>query len=185
MPYKIYSYKGKYRVCKPGGKQCFSKKGLSKAKAKAQRKALYASENIKESLAISKVGTKLEFKMVMPPFKDTQKCSVFYKVLPEDGTDLIMVYSVRDAAVDTTFLYFALVDHNDVHGKPHIEETITSEETQRLIKTYGLDLIDIQIAKDDGYKRIEERLFKAQNTLKEPFEESNAFEKFAKLALEE
>lgn len=185
MPYKIYSYKGKFRVCKPGGKKCFSKKGLSKKKAEAQQKALYASENVKESLSVSKVGTKLEFKMVMPPFKDQTKCSVLYKVLPEAGTDLIMVYALGDTAEDTKFVYFALYDHNDLHGKPHIEEDMTSEETQRLLKTYRISPVDVQIAKDDGYDRIEERLFKAQSTLKDPYEESLNFEQLAELVLAE
>lgn len=185
MPYRIYSYKGKFRVCKPGGKKCFSKKGLSKKKAEAQQKALYASENVKESLAISKVGTKLEFKMVIPPFQNETKCSVFYKIVPEAGTDLIMVYELGNTAEDTNFLYFALHDHNDLHGKPHIKQDMTSEETQRLLKTYRISPVDVQMAKDDGYKKIEERLFKAQSTLKDPYEESLNFEQLAKLVLVE
>ena len=185
MPYKIYSYKGKYRVCKPGGKKCFSKKGLSKAKAEAQQKALYASENIKEGLDTSKVGSNLEFKMVAPPSQDEKKCSVFYKVLSDPGADLVIVYSVGNIAEDTDYSYFAIVDHNDPHGKPHIEEDPLSESAKSLLKTYKLTPADVEMAGDDGYEKIEEHLFGNSEVLKEPFEESKNFEAFAKRVLAE
>jgi hypothetical protein len=185
MPYKIYSYKGKYRVCKPGGKKCFSKKGLPKAKAEAQQKALYASENVKESLDTSKVGSNLEFKMVMPPLQDEKKCSVFYKVLSDPGADLVIVYSIGNIAEDTDYLYFAVVDHNDPHSKPHIEEDPLSESAKSLLKTYKLTPADVEMAGDDGYEKIEEHLFSSSETLKEPFEESKSFEAFAKRVLAE
>ena len=185
MPYKIYSHKGKYRVCKPGGKKCFSKKGLSKAKAEAQQKALYASENVKESLDTSKVGSNLEFKMVMPPLQSEKKCSVFYKVLSDPGADLVIVYSIGTIAEDTDYLYFAIVDHNDPHGKPHIEEDPLSESAKALLKTYRLTPSDVEMAGDDGYEKIEEHLFGNSEVLKEPFEESKSFEELAKSILTE
>lgn len=49
MPYKVYKKGSGYKACKKDGKKCFSKKPLSKQKAEAQKKALYASE-VKESL---------------------------------------------------------------------------------------------------------------------------------------
>lgn len=47
MPYKIKRTKGGYKVCKKyGSKKCFSKKSLSKKKAKAQLRAIgYYSHN--------------------------------------------------------------------------------------------------------------------------------------------
>ena len=40
MPYKIKKTKKGYKVCKKVGGKCFSKKPLSKEKAKAQLKAI-------------------------------------------------------------------------------------------------------------------------------------------------
>jgi len=49
MPYELKSAgKGKSKVCKKGGKKCFSKKPLPKAKAKAQMRAIYRSENMQK-----------------------------------------------------------------------------------------------------------------------------------------
>lgn len=44
MPYAVYKKGSGYKACKKGGGKCFSKKSLSKNKAEAQQKALYASE---------------------------------------------------------------------------------------------------------------------------------------------
>ena len=44
MPYEIRKVKGGYRVCKRDGSKCFSNTPLSHDRAKAQLKALYASE---------------------------------------------------------------------------------------------------------------------------------------------
>lgn len=49
MPYKVYKKGSGYKACKTNGEKCFSKKPLSKEKAEAQKKALYASE-VKESI---------------------------------------------------------------------------------------------------------------------------------------
>ena len=51
MPYELVEIKGisgykKWKVCKKGDiKKCFSKEPLTKTRAQAQMKALYASEN--------------------------------------------------------------------------------------------------------------------------------------------
>jgi len=55
MPYKISKVKGGYKVCKRyGKKKCFSKKPLSKARAKAQLRAIgYYSHN--ESINLKRI----------------------------------------------------------------------------------------------------------------------------------
>ena len=45
MPYKIKKSGKGYKVCKKTGSKCFSKKPLSKEKAKAQMRAIYANES--------------------------------------------------------------------------------------------------------------------------------------------
>ena len=51
MPYKIKKSGSGYKVCKKVGGKCFSKKKLSKNKAKAQLRAILA--NTHESCTIS------------------------------------------------------------------------------------------------------------------------------------
>lgn len=45
MPYKLKKSEKGYKVCKKDGDKCFSKKPLSKGKAKKQMKAIYANES--------------------------------------------------------------------------------------------------------------------------------------------
>lgn len=49
MPYKIRKKGSGYKVCKKDDNKCFSKKPLSKERAKNQMKAIYASE-LKENM---------------------------------------------------------------------------------------------------------------------------------------
>ena len=137
MPYKIYSYKGKYRVCKPGGKKCFSKKGLPKAKAEAQRRALYASENIEESLSRSN----LKFKLVVPPAQGEKKCTVVYKVLSEAATDLFVVYEVGTTLDSTQCMYFAVVI-TMIHTENHI---LKKTFTRKVLKDFSKRIISCQM----------------------------------------
>lgn len=44
MPYTIKKSDSGYKVCKKAGGKCFSKSPLSKAKATAQMRAIYANE---------------------------------------------------------------------------------------------------------------------------------------------
>lgn len=49
MPYDIKKSGSGFKVCKKAGGKCFSKKPLSKQKAKAQMAAIYANESINNS----------------------------------------------------------------------------------------------------------------------------------------
>jgi hypothetical protein len=51
MPYKIKKSGSGYKVCKKKGGKCFSKKKLSKSKAKAQMRAILV--NTRESCTMS------------------------------------------------------------------------------------------------------------------------------------
>lgn len=186
MPYKIYSYgKGKFKVCKPGKTKCFSKKGLTKEKAQAQQKALYASEkNLQEKkIDLSKVGSNLEFKGVIPSM-DVKKCSVLYKVLSEVNTDLIVVYKLGKDLEQTDYYYFAVYDHNDPKGRPQIEEDPQSKSSENLLKIYDLTPDDVEMAGQDGYERISQQMSNVPS-LKEPYEEGLQFEKLCNKILSE
>lgn len=50
MPYEIKKFKDGYKVCKKGGKKCFSNKPIPKDRAEAQMRALYASESLETKL---------------------------------------------------------------------------------------------------------------------------------------
>lgn len=51
MPYKISKKGSGYKVCKKNGGKCFSKKPMSKEKAKAQMKAIHANESLEENIS--------------------------------------------------------------------------------------------------------------------------------------
>ncbi len=48
MPYSIRKKGSGFKVCKKAGGKCFSKKPMPKEKAKAQMRAIYANESVKE-----------------------------------------------------------------------------------------------------------------------------------------
>lgn len=180
MPYKTYKKGSGYKACKVGGKKCFSKKGLAKGKAEAQVKALYASEAADESLNESAAGSNLGFKSVIPNMDKTE-ASVFYKVKSEPGVDLVLVYSIGESSDDTDYLYGAIMDRNDLRGRPKKFEDPSSEETTKMLKIHGLTSDDIEMAGQDGYEQIR-RHMSAVPKLSEPYEESLQFEKlFAKI----
>jgi hypothetical protein len=174
MPYKIYKKNG-YKVCKPGGKKCFSKKGLSKEKAEAQQKALYASEQTNEALNMRSAG-KLEFVAVYP---STDEASVVYKVKKEPYVNVTLVYTLRDSFYPE-YEYFVIKDKNDPKGTSKTSEDPQSEEAVALLKTYGLTPDDIEMAGQDAPDKIHDHWEKESS--QESFEESLAFEKlFAKI----
>lgn len=59
MPYKISKTGNGYKVCKKSGGKCFSKKPLSKGRAKAQMRAIYANESTKNRI-INMILEKIE-----------------------------------------------------------------------------------------------------------------------------
>ena len=174
MPYKIYKKNG-YKVCKPGGKKCFSKKGLSKEKAEAQQKALYASEQTNEALDMRSVGS-LKFVAVYP---STDEASVVYRIKKEPYVKVTLVYTLKDSYYPE-YEYFVIKDQNDPKGTPHVSEDPQSEESVALLKTYGLTSDDIEMAGQDALDKIQEHF--QEESSEESFEESLEFEKlFAKI----
>ena len=177
MPYKIYKKNG-YKVCKPGGKKCFSKKGLSKEKATAQQKALYASEQTNESLDMNSVGN-LEFVAVYP---STDQASVVYGVKKEPYVKVTLIYTLKDSFYPE-YENFEIKDQNDPKGVskiPDDEGNPYSEESISLLKMYGLTPEDIEMAGQDAPDKIKEHWEKESSN--QSFEESLSFERvFAKI----
>lgn len=171
MPYEIYKKNG-YKACKSGGKKCFSKKGLSKEKAEAQQKALYANE----SLNTKRAGN-LSFVSVYP---STDEACVVYNVKKEPYIKVSLVYTLKDSFYPE-YEYFTLKDQNDPKGKMHrIEDPL---EAASLLKNYGLTPDDIEMAGQDGTEKIAQHF--EQESSSDSFEESLEFEALAESILSE
>ena len=187
MPYKIYSQKGKYRVCKPGGKKCFSKKGLSKAKAEAQQKALYASENVKESLNSQElISDFFDLKNVVDN-GSTKRAT--YDIKTDADIDLI-VYFV-DGEAETIFIR----DRGDLKGrdikladvgpKSTKETGPYSEHTKNVLRLYTPKLFKKIKSKEHLEEILDAAVQKGFNKDQEDFRESLQFEELAKSILAE
>ena len=55
MPYKIKKSGSGYKVCKKKGGKCFSKKKLSKSRAKAQMRAILANTHESCTFSLKKI----------------------------------------------------------------------------------------------------------------------------------
>jgi len=174
MPYVVHKSGSGYKVFKKSSSKSFSKKPMTKEKAREQQKALYASETANESLDTSKVGSNLEFKGIYPAV-DHQEASAVYKVKSERNTNLTIVYSLGQTAEDADYKYLIVRDLNDPKGRPHRIEDPHSEESKKLLAIYNLTPDDIEMAGQDGYDKIAEHLSK-ENTTENSFEESLEFE---------
>lgn len=176
MPYKIYKKNG-YKACKPGGTKCFSKKGMTKEKAREQQKALYANE----SLDMNSVGN-LKFVAVYPT---TDEASVVYHVKKEPYVSVTLVYTLRDSFYPE-YEYFVIHDHNNPKGrpqKPDEEGDPHSMESKKLLKVYGLISDDIEMAGQDALDKIHQHFEK--ESAPDSYEESLEFNNLADKILNE
>jgi hypothetical protein len=173
MPYKIYKKNG-YKACKPGGQKCFSKKGMSKEKARAQQKALYANE----SLDTSSAGN-LNFVAV---YTNVDEAYVVYTVKKHPEIKINIVYTLRDSFYPS-YEHFTLKDHGDHQGQLHVIEDPQSEEAIALLKMHGLTSEDIEMAGQGGHDKITQH-FENESSA-DSFEESLEFEALADNILNE
>jgi hypothetical protein len=133
----------------------------------------YVDESI-DKLSTKNVGTNLEFKSVIPNMDKTE-ASVFYKVKSESGTDLVLVFSLGESSDDTDYQYGAIIDRQDLRGRPKKFEDPSSKETAEMLKIYRLTSEDIEMAGQDAYEQISQHAAVVP-TLKDPYEESLEFE---------
>lgn len=181
MPYKTYKKGSGYKACKVGAKKCFSEKPLPKERAEAQVKALYASEATNESLNTSSVGSNLEFKSVIPT-ADKTEVSVFYGVKSDPGTDLVLIYKLGQTVEDSDYLYSVVYDKRNPKGLPQKFEDPSSDDAGKILSVCDLSADDVEMAGQDAYERIEDKIFSPSKALQDPYEESLQFEQlFAKI----
>jgi hypothetical protein len=184
MPYKIYKKNG-YKVCKPGGKKCFSKKGLSKETAKDQQKALYASKEMNESVVLNEeqnVSPYLEFKNIVFPSKGLAISTYHYKS-KKDSIDLKLNYTLGKSFDDVDYSHAVIRDMNDVHSAGVKFEDPQSDELQQFVNSKHIKLSsdDIEMAGQDTLEKIHSYYTDPDET-GESYEESLEFEKlFAKV----
>lgn len=149
MPYKVYKKGSGYKACKKGGKKCFSKKPMSKEKAQAQMKAMYANESMETN---EQADTLEYFKLWKYP--KANEYHTWFKL--GSGKDILfnIVYKYTgDNLEDVDYLETRIADP----GVPNIEifEDPQSEEAKQILSRYGLTGDDIENAGQEGYEAIE------------------------------
>lgn len=167
MPYDIYKIKGKYKVCKPGKKKCFSKKGLSKEKARAQQKALYAAEQTNESIGDIDMSITGNLQFVSLDTKSLDDTKVKYASREDNQIIVTLYYTFND---DFEYDHYTITDLNDPYKKELAPEDLAKKgadmeeiETEgdplhqlsiELLKRYNLTPDDIENTKESAYERI-------------------------------
>jgi hypothetical protein len=178
MPYKIYKKNG-YKVCKcksEGCSKCFSKKGMTKEKARAQQKALYASEQTNEAIE-SSVSSNLHFKNLRFPSRSSAVATYHYDS-KKDNVDVMIYYTIGKTAEEVDYCHTVIKDNNDIHSKGVSFDDPQSEELSSFASSKGINISpdDIEMAGQDGYSKIEEYINQPDET-GEAYEESFKFEK--------
>jgi hypothetical protein len=179
MPYVVNKSGSGYKVFKKGTSKSFSKKPMTKEKAQAQQKALYANE----SLNTRNVGSNLEFKSVIPT-ADKTEATVFYRIKKEPGADLALVFKLGETPEETDYLYGAVIDRNDPRGRAKRFEDPSLEETIKMLSIYELTSEDVEMAGQDAYEKIAHDMT-SRPSLNEPYEEGLEFETFCSKILSE
>lgn len=154
MPYVVKKSGKGYKVFKKGSSKSFSKKPLSKSKAEAQQKALYASEAANESVQLNEErGDTLEyFKLWRYP--NSNEYQAWFKL--GSGKDILfsIVYKYTGEKLeDVDYVETRVADP----GIPDIQifEDPHSEEAKHILSQYGLTGDDIENAGQEGYEAIE------------------------------
>lgn len=190
MPYKVKKSGSGYKVFKKGTSKSFSKKPLTKAKARAQQKALYANESLEDQLDKKEAykqnllrqdeeqesDTLEYFKLWKYP--KTNEYHIWFKL--GSGKDILfnLIYSAGETMDDVDYIETRVADP----GLPAIEifEDPQSEEAKQILSRYGLTGDDVENAGQEGYESIQRHMPK-QETL----EDSLQFEKYALSILSE
>jgi len=159
---------------------------IAKRWSKHTPKGKKLPEHVKESIkrmSTKRVGSNLEFKSVIPT-ADKTEATVFYKVKSDPGADLALVFSLGKTPEDTDYSYGAVVDRNDLRGRPKKFKDPSSEETVKMLFIHDLTPNDVEMAGQDAYEKIASHLTDAPK-LNEPYEESLEFEALADKILNE
>lgn len=168
--------KNGYKVCKPKGNKCFSKKGMTKKNARAQQQALYASEETNESIENS-ASPNLEFKNVRFPSKSSAVATYHY-LTDKDNIDVSIMYTIGKTSEELDYCHTYIKDNNDIRDKGISFEDPQSQELENFVQSKGIDISsdDIEMAGQDGYSKIES-YFGEPNETQDAYEESFKFEK--------
>ena len=180
MPYKIYKKNG-YKVCKPGGEKCFSKKGMTKEKARAQQKAIYANESLDTNTAGN-----LNFVGVYP---STDEATVVYNSKLDPQVRISLVYTLKDSFYPE-YEYYTIRDFGDPKGRYQTpdgegEGDPGADESVALLKKYNLTPEDIEMAGKDAPDKIKEYWEKEEESANQSYEEHLEFENLATNILNE
>jgi hypothetical protein len=177
MPYKVYKKGSGYKACKKSGKKCFSKNPLSKEKAQAQMKALYANESLLSKEVES--DTLQYFKLWKYP--KANQYHLWFKLEKNKDVLFTLVYTAGETMNDIDYIETQVTDGNI----PNIEifEDPQSQEAKEILSRYGLTGDDVENAGQEGYEKIGRYVPQAkseQETLKDSLEFENYFKSIIK-----
>lgn len=190
MPYVVKKSGSGYKVFKKGSSKSFSKKPLSKAKAEAQQKALYANESLEDELDKKEAYKQNLLRQDEEQESDTLEYFKLWKYPKANeyhtwfklgsGKDILfnLVYSAGETMDEVDYIETRIADP----GLPAIQifEDPHSEEATKILSQYGLTGDDLENAGQEGYESIERHMPKQQ-----PLEDSLQFEKLAVSILSE
>jgi hypothetical protein len=205
MPYVVHKSGSGYKVFKKGSSKSFSKKPLTKAKAKAQQKALYASEAANEALNMADVvqskeaAYNLEQKSLTFPSRN-KAVAVYHYKSKKDNIDLFLHFTVGRTFEQIQLSHVVIKDQNDVNPKSNSASTepgkdpFDSVSFRHFLQSKKIDIDSEAVlnAEQDALEQMEELFDEQSNApmsakpaLKDPYEESLQFEKlFAKILSE-
>lgn len=190
MPYKVKKSGSGYKVFKKGTSKSFSKKPLTKTKARAQQKALYANESLEDQL-----DKKEAYKQNLLRQDEKSDTLEYYKLWRYPKAKEYHIWFKLGSGKDILFtIVYKYDDEETREGVDYVETRITdpgipvieifedpqSEEAKQILSRYGLTGDDIENAGQEGYEAIERHMPK-QETL----EDSLQFEKYALSILSE
>lgn len=169
MPYHVKKSGKGYKVFKKGSSKSYSKKPLTKSKAHAQMRALYANESIETQ------GETLEY-FKLWKYPKANEYHTWFKL--GSGKDILftLVFSAGETMNDVDYIETRVTDP----GLPAIQifEDPQSEEAQKILSQYGLTGDDIENAGQESYEHIGRYVPQQKEEQKENLQDSLQFEKY-------
>ena len=175
MPYKVKKSGKGYKVFKKGTSKTYSKKPLTKKKAEAQMKALYANESLVSETHTEEHTDTLEY-FKLWKYPKLNQYHLWFKLEKNKDVLFTIVYTAGETMDDIDYVETQVTDGS----VPNIEifEDPQSEEAKEILSRYGLTGDDIENAGQEGYEKINRYVPQAK-TEQETLKDSLQFEKYA------
>lgn len=176
MPYELKKSGKGYKVFKKNSSKSFSKKPLTKEKAKSQLRALYAAESLNKDMHV----TDAKFKFIKSNEDNTSLAVRFGMKSPytESGeVDIVFNFQVVDGEAD--YVGFKILEH--ISGFSLLEGDDFTSADPELLSKIGLDEETLGLIGEEAMEKVDEHLNdkfgEANNS--GPWEERFKFNKIA------